>query len=161
MSEFDSPPEVALRPSQDAVINGYRGGLMGVAAVPGSGKTFTLSHLAARLVAELTDFDAAEEREVLVVTLTNSAVNTFRRRIADLLRQERGLLPYVGYRVRTLHGLAHDIVRMRPGLVGLSESFEIVDERVSNQLLTDLAERWVRLNVYRLISYLVVYLFLS
>jgi len=154
MSEFDSPPEVALRPSQDAVINGYRGGLMGVAAVPGSGKTFTLSHLAARLVAELTDFDAAEEREVLVVTLTNSAVNTFRRRIADLLRQERGLLPYVGYRVRTLHGLAHDIVRMRPGLVGLSESFEIVDERVSNQIITDLAERWVRLNGDRLIPYL-------
>ena len=34
--------------------------------------------------------------------------------------QERGLLPHVGYRVRTLHGLAYDIVRERPDLVGLA-----------------------------------------
>jgi DNA helicase-2/ATP-dependent DNA helicase PcrA len=37
----------------------------------------------------------------------------------------------VGYRVRTLHGLAHDIVRERPALVGLSENFDIVDDRTA------------------------------
>ena len=37
------------RPMQQPVID-YTGGKMGVAAVPGSGKTHTLSYLAARLV---------------------------------------------------------------------------------------------------------------
>ncbi|MCZ7543436.1 MAG: UvrD-helicase domain-containing protein [Anaerolineae bacterium] len=40
-----------LRASQEAVV-AYTGGLMGVSAVPGSGKTQTLSYLAAKLVAE-------------------------------------------------------------------------------------------------------------
>jgi DNA helicase-2/ATP-dependent DNA helicase PcrA len=34
----------------------------------------------------------------------------------------------MNYRVRTLHGLAHDIVRERPDLVGLSDRFEIIDD---------------------------------
>jgi len=122
----------------------YDGGKMAITAVPGAGKTFTLSHLAARLVERLTEVGLAEQQEVLIVTFTNPAVNAFRKRIADLVQRERGLLPYVGYRVRTLHGLAHDIVRMRPGLVGLAEGFEIVDESVSAGIIRDLAEHWVR-----------------
>src|SRR5690349_7945906 len=144
--------EVKLRPSQEAVL-AYEGGKMAVTAVPGAGKTFTLSHLAARLVERLTEVGLADEKEVLIVTFTNPAVNAFRKRIADLVRQERGLLPYVGYRVRTLHGLAHDIVRMRPGLVGLAEGFEIVDESVSSGIISDLAQAWVRTNGAQLISY--------
>ncbi len=134
--------EVRFRPEQEAIINGYEGGLMGIAAVPGSGKTFTLSYLAARLVKLLAAqglTDRVDRREVLIVTFTNTAVNSFRSRIADILRQERGLLPYVGYRVRTLHGLAHDIVRERPSLVGLAEDFQIVDERVSEKIIRDVA----------------------
>jgi DNA helicase-2/ATP-dependent DNA helicase PcrA len=109
----------------------YRGGKLGVSAVPGSGKTFTLSHLAARLVERLTESGLVDEQEVLIVTFANSAVNSFKARIADIVQTQRGLLPYVGYRVRTLHGLAHDIVRERPSLVGLAEDFKIVDERVA------------------------------
>ncbi|MBN1428864.1 MAG: ATP-dependent helicase [Anaerolineae bacterium] len=142
-----------LRPSQEAVL-AYDGGKMAVTAVPGAGKTFTLSHLAARLAEQLADAGLAEEQEVLIVTFTNPAVNSFRRKIADLLRQERGLLPYVGYRVRTLHGLAHDIVRMRPGLVGLTEGFEIVDEGVSAGIIRDLAEGWTRVNADELLPYM-------
>lgn len=142
-----------LRPSQEAVL-AYTGGKMAVTAVPGAGKTFTLSHLAARLAEQLADAGLAEEQEVLIVTFTNPAVNSFRRKIADLLRQERGLLPYVGYRVRTLHGLAHDIVRMRPGLVGLAEGFEIVDDSVSAGIIRDLAEGWVRSNTGELLPYM-------
>jgi DNA helicase-2/ATP-dependent DNA helicase PcrA len=134
-----------LRKQQQDVVD-YTGGRMGVAAVPGSGKTFTLSHLAARLVERLTDEGLADEQEVLIVTFANSAVNSFKQRIAGLLQQERGLLPYIGYRVRTLHGLAHDIVRMRPGLAGLSEDFQIVDERVSARIIRELAEDWLRHN---------------
>ncbi len=110
---------------------------MGVSAVPGSGKTFTLSLLAARLVARLAQEERSasvmDEREVLVVTFTNSAVANFRNRIGQFVRQ-LDLLPGVGYRVRTLHGLAHDIVRERPGLVGLSENFDIIDDRTATEI---------------------------
>ncbi|MBN1963910.1 MAG: ATP-dependent helicase [Anaerolineae bacterium] len=135
-------PELRLRPEQAAIVEGYAGGKIGIAAVPGSGKTFTLSRLAARLVEQLIaegQADGIDRQEVLIVTFTNSAVNSFRSRIASILAQERGLLPYIGYRVRTLHGLAHDIVRERPALVGLAEDFQIVDERVSAAIIRDIA----------------------
>lgn len=144
---------VKLREQQQAVV-AYEGGRMGVSAVPGSGKTFTLSHLAATLVERLAAEGRIDEQEVLIVTFTNPAVNAFRRRIARLVQQERGLLPYIGYRVRTLHGLAHDIVRMRPGLVGLSDAFDILDERVTAAIIHDLAEQWTRTNYEQLLPYL-------
>ncbi|MDI7278094.1 MAG: UvrD-helicase domain-containing protein, partial [Anaerolineae bacterium] len=117
------------RRAQQRVLQ-YQGGYMGVAAVPGSGKTQTLSALAADLVARR----IADDQEVLIVTLVNSAVGNFAARIAGHLR-ERGLPPQAGYRVRTLHGLAHDIVRERPGLVGLADDFQIVDERTAAQIM--------------------------
>ncbi|MBN1122391.1 MAG: ATP-dependent helicase [Anaerolineae bacterium] len=144
--------DLKLRPSQEEVVS-YTGGKMAVAAVPGSGKTFTLSYLAAELVTRLSAENRLDEQEVLIVTFTNPAVNSFRHRISNLVQQERGLLPYVGYRVRTLHGLAHDIVRMRPGLVGLSESFEILDERVTSTIIRDMAERWIRTDGDMLLDY--------
>ena len=48
--------------------------------------------------------------------------------------------------MRTLHGLAHDIVRERPGLLGLSNEFQIADERTSNEILTEAAEAWAAAN---------------
>ena len=132
------------RPAQQRFL-AYTGGRMGVSAVPGSGKTFTLSLLAAQLVKRLMAEGPVDDREVLVVTFTNSAVENFRSRIAGFLRDAH-LLPGVGYRVRTLHGLAHDIVRERPGLVGLSEDFAIVDERTADEIKRDLVREYVRGN---------------
>jgi DNA helicase-2/ATP-dependent DNA helicase PcrA len=85
-----------------------------------------------------------DEQEVLIVTFSNSAVNTIKARVADILQRGRGLLPYVGYRVRTLHGLAHDIVRERPSLVGLADDFKIVDERVAADILREAVTNWLR-----------------
>jgi len=127
------------RPRQQEVLN-YTGGKMGVSAVPGSGKTITLSYLAAQLVASGV---LEDDQEVLVVTLVNSAVDNFARRVGGFVR-ERGLLSNLGYRVRTLHGLAHDIVRERPALVGLADDFQIVDERAADQIRQDAAETWLR-----------------
>jgi len=125
---------VRFRPEQEAILS-YSGGLVGIAAVPGSGKTFTLAHLAARLVQQLVGdraFDVSQPSEVLVVTFTNAAVNSFQARISRILREHYSALsPFVGYRVRTLHGLAHDIVRDRPSLVGLADDFAILDERLA------------------------------
>ena len=58
-------------------------------------------------------------QEVLIVTLVNAAVDNFRNRIGGFLT-EQGLLPGLGYRVRTLHSLAHEIVAQSAGLVGLA-----------------------------------------
>jgi DNA helicase-2/ATP-dependent DNA helicase PcrA len=144
-----NPPLQKFRASQQTIIN-YSGGLLGVSAVPGAGKTFTLSHLAAALVQRLSTASVIDEQEVLIVTFSNSAVNSFKQRIAAILRQERGMLPYTGYRVRTLHGLAHDIVRERPNVVGLVEDFQIIDEQQSLKILqsaihTNLSEWETRL----------------
>jgi DNA helicase-2/ATP-dependent DNA helicase PcrA len=126
------------RPKQQDIL-AYTAGKMGVSAVPGSGKTITLSALAAKLVAG--DF-LGDGQEVLVVTLVNSAVDNFYSRVKAFVKQS-GLLP-IGYRVRTLHGLCHDIVRERPGLVGLSDDFQIVDEREAGRIRQDAAEMWLR-----------------
>lgn len=131
------------RPAQARVLE-YCGGCMGISAVPGSGKTFTLSRLAAKLVAELTGQETLDDSEVLVVTFTNSAVENFRSRIAHFLHQDGGLLPGVGYRVRTLHALAHDIVRERPALAGLHEGFGIVDERTSAEIKREAVQGYLR-----------------
>jgi DNA helicase-2/ATP-dependent DNA helicase PcrA len=138
MSDNVTKPLFHPRPAQREVL-AYTGGKMGVSAVPGAGKTYVLSVLAAQLVASSLD----EDQEVLVVTLVNSAVENIKTRIAQFVG-DRGLLANVGYRVRTLHGLAHDIVRQRPGLVGLAEDFAIVDERTADQIREDVVEVWLR-----------------
>jgi DNA helicase-2/ATP-dependent DNA helicase PcrA len=137
------------RPKQQEIL-AYPGGMMGVAAVPGSGKTETLSQLAAQLI----NSGVLDPRqEVLIVTLVNSAVDSFYQRVSKLVKA-RGLLPHVGYRVRTLHGLAHDIVRERPALVGLADDFQIVDERAAEEVLDEAAAAWLRSHPAALDDYL-------
>ncbi|MCK4725295.1 MAG: ATP-dependent helicase, partial [Anaerolineales bacterium] len=123
---------------------------MGVAAVPGSGKTWTLSRLAADII---TSGELLEEQEVLVVTLVNSAVDNFNKRVSEFLK-ESGLLPRLGYRVRTLHGLANDIVRERPDLAGLSDTFQIIDESEANRIRSQVAQIWLRNHPHDLDDYL-------
>src|SRR5512136_805107 len=115
------------RPKQQELLDAYlaQHGKMGVSAVPGSGKTHTLSYLAAQLVAG----GLADDQEVLIVTLVNSAVDNFRSRIAGFIKRG-GLLPGFGYRVRTLHGLADDFV--------------IVDERETDHILEEVVTHWLR-----------------
>ncbi len=131
-------PKRTLRRNQAAIIDGYSRGRMGISAVPGSGKTFTLSQLAGKIVASGVLDDT---QEVLIVTMSNSAVDNFSHQIAEYLN-ERGLLPGFGYCVRTLHGLANDIVRERPGLVGLTDNFQIIDDREADSLFDEVFAKW-------------------
>jgi DNA helicase-2/ATP-dependent DNA helicase PcrA len=126
--------EPRLRTSQEEVMT-YRTGLMGISAVPGSGKTWTLSNLAVRLILST---DLEPDQEILVVTFSNSAADNFSNRIGEQLRAN-GLIEGFGYRVRTLHGLANDIIHERPELVGLSNEFGIIDEAETNEIMKDLA----------------------
>ncbi len=123
------------RASQARILE-YAGGRMGVAAVPGSGKTWTLSLLAAKLVRE-TRLERGQQ--VLVVTLVNAARGKFEQQVREFLGEESlGTL----YRVRTLHGLARDIVAERPGLVGLADDFTIIDEPESMDIVGDALQAW-------------------
>jgi len=130
---------VKLRPGQQQILR-YQNGKMGVSAVPGSGKTWTLSYLAADLIKSGA---INPDQEILIVTLVNAAVDNFSARISAQL-QAAGLLPGLGYRVRTLHGLANDIVRMRPDLAGLSNGFQILDEVEGTRIIRSVADAWLK-----------------
>ena len=134
------------RPHQAEVL-AYTGGKMGISAVPGSGKTHTLSALAARLIRS---GSIAEDQEVLIVTLVNSAVDNFAARIQEFL----GLPTPFGYRVRTLHGLAHDIVREKPTAVGLEDRFSIIDEREADLVRREAVTAWLQAHPDELDGYL-------
>jgi len=125
------------RPSQIEVLN-YQGGKMGIAAVPGSGKTQTLSKLAADLILNA---NLADDQEILIVTLVNSAVDNFSARIAGFIAEYK-MLPNIGFRVRTLHGLANDILKERPDLVGLSNQFQIIEEQESATIIDRIVQNW-------------------
>ncbi len=135
-----------FRPAQ-AQILAYTGGKLGISAVPGSGKTFTLSALAAQLIRS---GRIGDEQEVLIVTLVNSAVDNFAARIKDSLALP---MPF-GYRIRTLHGLAHDIVREKPAAVGLEDRFAILDEREADFIRKEAATAWLHANPEVLYDYL-------
>ena len=142
--------EFTPRPHQEDILT-YTHGTMGISAVPGSGKTWTLSALGAKFI---TDGILAEGQEILIVTLTNSAVDNFSSRINEFLQygEYTPLIP--PFRVRTLHGLAHDIVRERPDLVGLDSNFVIIDEREAEQIRDDIATSWLHANSLKLDPYI-------
>jgi len=127
------------RPHQAEILK-YLRGRMGISAVPGSGKTRTLAQLAAKLIQSK---KLSDDQEVLIVTLVNSAVTNFKSQIDELMNQ-KGALAGFGYRVRTLHGLANDIVREKAHLLGMGDNFTILDERDSQTIITDAIEAWCK-----------------
>lgn len=130
--------DICPRPAQLEVLS-YQQGTMGIAAVPGSGKTWTLSLLAAELIDK---GHLEDDQEVLIVTLVNSAVDNFSQRIGQFLKA-RNRIPSLGYRVRTLHGLAHDIIKERPELVGLESQFQILDERETERIRSRIVSQYL------------------
>ena len=136
------------RPSQEQILR-YRGGRLGIAAVPGAGKTQILSALAAQIIASGM---LNEDQEVLIVTLVNSAVDNFEARVKRFF--DNPLQALYRYRVRTLHGLAHDIVREKPARVGLEERFAILDEREADFIRREAVNAWLSAHAESLDDYL-------
>ncbi|MEE2657821.1 MAG: ATP-dependent helicase [Candidatus Latescibacterota bacterium] len=120
----------------------YRGGRMGVAAVPGSGKTTTITVLAAELLQLRARGEGplAPNGEVLIVTYQNAAVDTLRSRIAQEL-MNRGL-PRTGYDIRTLHSLSYGIVQTYPGHAGTTADFRVLDDRRQRELVDRAVLEW-------------------
>ena len=125
--------ELYLRPAQAEILK-YKNGRLAISAVPGSGKTFTLSLLAAQLIASGT-IDADAGQQILIVTYLNASVNTFKARIRKRLDEMN--LPPVGFDVRTLHSLALEIVRLSESGLGEENSGpEVLDDAGRDNALT-------------------------
>ena len=148
MSETTFNPRPSQQKILDTLLTADGPVRLGVSAAPGSGKTHILSYMASELIQRVED-----DQEVLIVTLVNAAVDNFRRRVDSFVR-EQGLLPGFNYRVCTLHSLAHEIVRQRPSLVGLSQDFAIVDERTAQRVLQEVVDSWLGNNLHLLQTYM-------
>ena len=128
-----------LNPEQQRAVETTEGPLL-ILAGAGSGKTKTLTHRIAHILAS----GRAEPHQILAVTFTNKAANEMRERVAGLLGQHadnRSFMPYMG----TFHGVCVRLLRRDGEYVGVSPNFVIFDESdrqaavksVAKQLLID------------------------
>ncbi len=129
-----------LRPAQEEILK-YQNGRLAISAVPGSGKTFTLSLLAAQIIAD-GRVNPAAGQQVLIVTYLNSSVDTFRARIRRRLTDMD--LPPTGFDVRTLHSLALEIVRAaESGLGQENPGPEVLDDVRGGNALGQAVANWI------------------
>ncbi|MGC1176772.1 MAG: UvrD-helicase domain-containing protein [Candidatus Saccharimonadales bacterium] len=128
-----------LNPEQRRAVETTEGPLL-IQAGAGSGKTKTLTHRIAYLIAN----HKATPFNILAVTFTNKAAKEMRERVAQLLGEKaenRGFMPYMG----TFHGICVRLLRQDGESVGIPRSFVIFDEsdrqaavkQVSKQLMID------------------------
>src|ERR1700712_1599975 len=128
-----------LNSEQQRAVETTDGPLL-ILAGAGSGKTKTLTHRIAYLIAT----HKATPFNILAVTFTNKAAKEMRERVGQLLGQSadnRGFMPYMG----TFHGICVRLLRQDGESVGVPRSFVIFDEsdrqaaikQVSKQLMID------------------------
>jgi DNA helicase-2/ATP-dependent DNA helicase PcrA len=130
---------VGLNSEQRRAVETTEGPLL-IQAGAGSGKTKTLTHRIAYLIAT----NKATPYNILAVTFTNKAAREMRERVAELLGENadnRGFMPYMG----TFHGICVRLLRQDGESIGISRSFVIFDEsdrqaavkQASKQLMVD------------------------
>jgi DNA helicase II / ATP-dependent DNA helicase PcrA len=120
-----------LDPEQRAAAGAPEGPLL-VVAGPGTGKTRTLTHRLAYLVAER---GLAAER-CLAISFTRRACGELRERLDTLVPGEAGRML-----VTTFHGLGLRILREQHQAVGLGPGFRVADEAERLELLGGLLGR--------------------
>ncbi len=130
---------VGLNPEQRRAVETTDGPLL-IQAGAGSGKTKTLTHRIAYLIAS----HRATPYNILAVTFTNKAAKEMRARVAELVGQNadnRGFMPYMG----TFHGICVRLLRQDGDYIGVPRTFVIFDEsdrqsavkQASKQLMLD------------------------
>ncbi|HET9174586.1 MAG TPA: UvrD-helicase domain-containing protein [Candidatus Saccharimonadales bacterium] len=128
-----------LNPEQRRAVETTEGPLL-IQAGAGSGKTKTLTHRIAYIIAS----HKATPFNILAVTFTNKAAKEMRERVAQLLganADNRSFMPYMG----TFHGICVRLLRQDGESIGIPRSFVIFDEsdrqaavkQVSKQLMID------------------------
>ena len=122
----------ALTPEQAQAVTHGPGPLLLIAG-PGAGKTRTLTHRIAHLLAT----GAAKPSEVLAVTFSVRAAGELRLRLADLLGQELAR----GVTAATFHAVCARLLREHAHLFGRTEQYTIYDQgdmrRVVDWILAD------------------------
>ena len=88
----------------------------------GSGKTKTLTHRIAHLIAEKQIWPS----QILAVTFTNKAAREMRERLSQLLGEpnSRNFMPWMG----TFHGICVRLLRQDGQVIGIARNFVIYDE---------------------------------
>lgn len=128
-----------LNPEQRRAVETTEGPLL-IQAGAGSGKTRTLTHRIAYLIAER----KATPYNILAVTFTNKAAKEMRQRVARLLGEDadkRSFMPFIG----TFHSICVRLLRQDGEHIGIPRSFVIFDEadrqaavkQVSKRLMID------------------------
>lgn len=128
-----------LNPEQGRAVETTEGPLL-IQAGAGSGKTKTLTHRIAYLIAT----KRATPYNILAVTFTNKAAKEMRERVASLLGQSaenRAFMPYMG----TFHSICVRMLRQDGEHIGIPRTFVIFDEsdrqaavkQASKQLMID------------------------
>lgn len=128
-----------LNPEQRRAVETTEGPLL-IQAGAGSGKTKTLTHRIAYLIAT----HKATPFNILSVTFTNKAAREIRERVATLLGQSaenRGFMPYMG----TFHSICVRILRQDGEHVGIPRTFVIFDES-DRQSAIKQASKQLRIN---------------
>jgi DNA helicase-2/ATP-dependent DNA helicase PcrA len=111
-----------LNPEQKRAVETTEGPLL-IQAGAGSGKTKTLTHRIAYIIAS----GKAYPSNILAVTFTNKAAKEMRERVAVLLgerAENRGFMPYMG----TFHSICVRLLRQDGEYIGIPRSFVIFDE---------------------------------
>ena len=113
---------VGLNDEQAKAVQQTHGPLL-ILAGAGSGKTKTLTHRIAYLIAN----EGIWPNEILAVTFTNKAAREMRERLGHLLGQDsssRGFMPWMG----TFHGICVRLLRHDGATLGIAPNFVIYDE---------------------------------
>lgn len=113
---------VGLNPEQRRAVTTTEGPLL-IQAGAGSGKTKTLTHRIAYLIANR----QATPHSILSVTFTNKAAGEMRERVGHLLgaRQEtRSFMPWMG----TFHSICVRLLRIDGDYIGIPSTYVIFDE---------------------------------
>ncbi|MFZ1484358.1 MAG: UvrD-helicase domain-containing protein [Candidatus Saccharimonadales bacterium] len=111
-----------LNPEQKRAVETTSGPLL-IQAGAGSGKTKTLTHRIAYLIAS----HQATPYSILAVTFTNKAAKEMRERVGGLLGQpseSKSFMPYMG----TFHSICVRLLRIDGTYVGVPKNYVIFDE---------------------------------
>ena len=132
-------------PEQEEILN-YKEGIMAIPSVPGSGKTFVLTHLALKLSKKID-----ENSKILILTYMNSAVENFYERLKVLDKNVSNI------EVKTIHKFCLDLIKENIDLFNISEDFAILDSESSRKLVEDLYKTWFNENKEKLRTFYKVY----
>jgi DNA helicase II / ATP-dependent DNA helicase PcrA len=137
-SEPSSPTEAAtilsgLNEAQQSAVATSDGPVL-IIAGPGSGKTRTLTHRIAYLLAS----GKARPSEVLALTFTNKAAREMKERIAHLVGEEQARGMWMG----TFHATFARLMRREAEKIGFNSDFSIYDTDDTERILKGLMQQY-------------------